>query len=157
MNRLSSLLQFVLGFFLGVFLLLGGTAALGFVFLSRMTAPPPKPIFAEEKEKPVAEKPQPSPTATAEIENPQPTETVAEAEKEENKEELPPGAYQARVTWSEGLSLRATPGQDAERIGGVGYNSQLIILKTQGQWQQVRLPGSGQEGWIKAGNVEKVE
>lgn len=160
MRSLSALLQFLIGFFLGVFFLVGGTAALGFVFLSRMTASPPKPIFAEEKEQTLTEKPE----TTADVsESPDPEpETLAEASpepvvEEKEKEELPAGAYKARVTWSDGLSLRSTPGYDAERIGGVGYNSELIILRTEGEWQRVRLPNSGQEGWVKAGNVARVD
>ncbi|CCQ61355.1 hypothetical protein CWATWH0401_2419 [Crocosphaera watsonii WH 0401] len=49
MNRLSGVFQFLLGFFLGIFLLVGGTASLAYVVFSRMSANPEKPTFAEEK------------------------------------------------------------------------------------------------------------
>ncbi len=156
MNRLSGVFQFLLGFFLGIFLLVGGTASLAYVVFSRMNADPEKPMFAEEK----------APETTAKVETPpetktQPVEEVVAKEPvvEEEQENLPDGAYRAKVTWSTGLSLRSQPAQDAERIGGVEYNTELIILQTSadGGWQQVRLPGSQREGWVKAGNVAKID
>lgn len=128
-----------------------------------MSTDPPKPTFAEENsQEKTATKTDSKPVAKNEAETAKVEEVaVTDANTEEvieEPEELPPGAYRARVTWSTGLSLRAEPGQEAARIGGVGYNSELIILKTSadGDWQQVRLLGSQQEGWVKAGNVEKV-
>ncbi len=41
---------------------------------------------------------------------------------------LEPGAYQARVTWSQGLSLRSEPNGDAERVGSAAYNQQIVVL-----------------------------
>lgn len=156
MNRLSGVFQFLLGFFLGIFLLVGGTASLAYVVFSRMNANPEKPMFAEEKP--------PETTATTETSSDTKTQPVAEVVAkesviEEEREDLPNGAYRAKVTWSTGLSLRSQPASDAERIGGVEYNTELIILKTSadGGWQQVRLPGSQREGWVKAGNVAKID
>lgn len=164
MGRLSGLLQFILGFLLGVSLLAGGTAALGFVFFTRMAAPPPKPLFGAEK----PEKEQNTakqPTAKA---SPAKTETKQQAPKEkpspkpspeETKEDLPPGAYKATVTWPEGLSIRDKAGPDATRIGGIMYNDEIIVLETtaDGGWQRIRIVGGTQEGWIKAGNIQKVQ
>ncbi|PHK16786.1 peptide-binding protein, partial [Nostoc linckia z13] len=72
---------------------------------------------------------------------------------------LPSGAYRGRVTWAEGLSLRAQPNQDGERIGGVGFNQKIIVLEESEDkaWQKIRLEDSGQEGWVKAGNTEKTD
>lgn len=153
MKGLSSFFQFILGFFLGIALLLGGTAALGYIVFTRMATSPEKPVFAEEKEKTkeVSAKKTVKPSKTDV--NPSPT---PQASPEAEKEELPAGAYKARVTWSDGLSLRGNPSSEAERIGGLGYNARVIILSTEGQWQKVRIPSSGQEGWIKSGNVEKI-
>ena len=160
MNRLSGVFQFLLGFFLGILLLVGGTASLAYVVFSRMSANPERPTFAEEKPSEETAKTKTEPTANKDASS-QPVEEVAVRETfiEEEKEDLPNGAYRAKVTWSTGLSLRSQPDSDAERIGGVEYNSELIVLKTSadGDWQQVRLPGSQQEGWVKAGNVAKVE
>jgi hypothetical protein len=72
--------------------------------------------------------------------------------------ELPPGAYKARVTWPEGLSLRDAPNLESNRIGGVAFNQEVFVLKLSDdqRWQQVRLADSEQEGWIKAGNTQKA-
>ena len=161
MNRLSGVFQFLLGFFLGIFLLVGGTASLAYVVFSRMSANPEKPTFAEEKPPETTAKAESKPATQAETKT-ESVEEVAATEpviEEEETEELPDGAYRAKVTWSTGLSLRSQPASDADRVGGVGYDAELIILKTttDGDWQQVRLPRSQQQGWGKAGNVQKIE
>lgn len=152
--KLPNLLQFILGFIIGVVLLGGGSAAAVYYLFIRMP-PPPKPVFAEEQKKPATQaKAQKSPTAG------KTTEKQASTEQEQQQEEtLEPGTYKARVTWSSGLSLRDNPGQDATRIGGIPYKGEIIVLKESDdkQWQKVRLAGGTQEGWIKAGNIEKIE
>ena len=171
--KMSAFFQFILGFILGVAILAVGATGLAFLFFGRMASSPPKPVFSEEKqeEKKVAENKesstsdqQPSDQAEKAGEESEEKESAkVEEEKEEQleekEEELPPGAYKARVTWSQGLSLRAEPTLEAERIGGVGYNSELIILQDSSdrKWQKVRIANSAQEGWVKAGNVKKVE
>jgi hypothetical protein len=53
MKRFSGLLQFILGFFLGITILVGLTSALGYLMFSRLAATPSKPVFSEEnKSKP---------------------------------------------------------------------------------------------------------
>jgi hypothetical protein len=171
MNRLSNAFQFILGFFLGVLLLVAGTAAVGFVFFSRLASPPDKPTFTEEKINPnqvtqekestksesvrsEQEKEKEPPTPTASPEN---KSEEKKQESKQEKEKLPAGAYKAKVNWSTGLSLRSEPSKEAERVGGVDYNTELIILEksSDGNWEKVRVTGTNQEGWIKAGNVEK--
>jgi hypothetical protein len=82
---------------------------------------------------------------------------VTKEKASDTDQTLPQGAYKGRVTWSSGLSLRADPNSSANRVGGVDYNSELIILETSqdGQWQKVRVANGSQEGWIKAGNIKK--
>jgi hypothetical protein len=154
--KLPNLFQFIIGFIIGVSLLAGGTAAAVYYLFIKMP-PPPKPVFAEEQKKP---------TTQAKTEKPgeKTTEQQASTEKEKQaeateEEPLEPGTYKARVTWSSGLSLRDNPGPDATRIGGVPYNGEIIVLKESDDklWQKVRLAGGTQEGWIKAGNIEKIE
>lgn len=152
----SSLFQFIIGFFLGVILFGAGIAGGAYFFLTNVSVTPSKHTFSEEKPTP-EKKPQPEASTK---ENPKP-ETEAKKPESETKpktEDLPAGAYQAKVTWSTGLSLRSDPSTDAERVGGVDYNAELIILSTSNdnQWQKVRIPSSGQEGWVKSGNVEKI-
>lgn len=150
----SSLFQFIIGFFLGVILFGAGIAGGAYFFLTNVSGNSSKPTFAEEK--PIAEK-KPEPK-TSTKENPQPKVEAKKPETKPETEDLPAGAYQGKVTWSTGLSLRSDPSTDAERVGGVDYNADLIILSTSNdnQWQKVRVPSSGQEGWVKSGNVQKV-
>ncbi|ACK65766.1 SH3 type 3 domain-containing protein [Rippkaea orientalis PCC 8801] len=166
MNRLSALFQFIIGFFVGVLLLISGTTALAYVVFYRLNSQPARPTFAEEKPQKEATKTESQAEKTAEKPTEKPTEEVAAKqpepeveEKTEETEKLPQGAYKAAVNWPDGLSLRAEPGKEAERIGGIEYKSEIIILETSsdGGWQKVRIPGSEQEGWIKAGNVDKIE
>ncbi|MFM6056625.1 MAG: SH3 domain-containing protein, partial [Microcystis aeruginosa] len=49
MKRLSGLLQFMVGFVLGVAILVGGATAVAYMLLSGMNSNPPKPVFTEEK------------------------------------------------------------------------------------------------------------
>lgn len=160
--KFSRIVQLFLGIIIGLLLIAGGTAAAGYYFLSRLAEVPPRPVFPEElpkqpepkaEESPAKKQEQPDKQEKPEEKKPAPEPSPQEPEK------LEPGAYKARVTWPDGLSLRDNPSKSANRIGGVAYNRELIILKKSedGQWQKVRIPGSNQEGWVKAGNAEKVE
>ena len=81
------------------------------------------------------------------------------SDQTKSTEPLEPGTYKARVTWEQGLSLRAEPGASGERIGGLDYNQQIIVLEESSDknWQRVRIADSDREGWIKAGNIEKIQ
>ncbi|MEQ8969595.1 MAG: SH3 domain-containing protein [Coleofasciculus sp. C1-SOL-03] len=156
---LSGIIKFLIGFILGIVILLAGGGAVGYYFFTKLSANPAKPIFAEEQqaksESPDSAK-KPAQSSQKPKSSPSPSPTPSESPE---PEELPPGAYEARVTWPEGLSLRDSPSLNANRIGGVAYNKEIIILKESDdkKWQRVRLSGSEQEGWVKAGNVERVE
>ncbi|MBE9170437.1 SH3 domain-containing protein [Pleurocapsales cyanobacterium LEGE 06147] len=169
MSRLFTVLQFVLGFILGIALLSGVAVGAAYFYLTSISEYPPKPTFSEEESSPTAETEQEQASSsggteteeTTTAETSQETEEATEAEPEsepEPPEELPPEAYRARVTWSEGLSLRAEPSTNAERIGGIAFNAEIIILEESEdkQWQRVRVGESDREGWVKAGNVERV-
>jgi hypothetical protein len=150
-KRVSNVVQFIIGFILGLAILAGGTAAVAYVFFAKMNVNPPKPMFVEEKK-------EETPTNAQKPSTPQSTPVAASSPESEPKN-LPPGAYMARVTWAEGLSVRTEPGREAERIAGVDYNQELIVLQESEdkQWQKIRLAEGTLEGWIKAGNVEKIE
>lgn len=169
MSRLSTIFQFVLGFIFGVALLTGAAVGTAYFYLSSISEYPPKPTFPEEEssattatdEEPASATVETEQEETTAAETSQETEEATEAAPEsepEPPEELPPGAYRARVTWSEGLSLRAEPSTNAERIGGIAFNAEIIILEEteDKQWQRVRVGESDREGWVKAGNVERV-
>ncbi len=54
--------------------------------------------------------------------------------------------------------LRGAPGIDGEPIGGVDYNEQVVVIEDSAdkQWQRIRIEGSDREGWVKAGNLSRV-
>ncbi|MEC4895116.1 MAG: SH3 domain-containing protein [Oscillatoria sp. PMC 1051.18] len=143
---LSSLLQLFFGVVIGISLLAATAGGVGYYFLTKLSAPPAKPVFAEEKANKTT------------VANPADSATETEKEAQPKKEKLPPGAYQARVTWPQGLSLRDTPSEDANRIGGIAFNKEIIILEESDDqnWQKVRIPDTDEEGWVKGGNVEKI-
>ncbi len=153
---LSGIFQFLIGFVLGISLLVGSGAAAAYYFFTKLAATPPKPTFAEEQpqESPVSQPVSSPATANSPQEQPSPSPTPSESPTPA----LPPGAYKARVTWPEGLSLRDGPSLEANRIGGVAFNREIIILEVSSDqnWQKVRFPNSDREGWVKAGNVEKI-
>ena len=159
----SSLIQFIFGFILGVSLLVAGSATTAYFFFTKMANNPPRPVFAEEKQKQEIEKKTTTASSTEEKSKLKETETSEKTPteppaKDNRRKKLPPGAYYAIVNWPQGLSLREQPSIEANRIGGVGYKWKIMILgeSNDKQWQRIRIPSSGQEGWVKAGNVDKV-
>jgi outer membrane biosynthesis protein TonB len=169
MKRLSGLLQFLIGFVLGVSILVGGAAAVAYMFLARMNSNPPVPVFTEEKkeETPVTKTEDKTPEKPSVIATTQPKQetkptTVTKAPepkaepKAEPKPETATNGYKARVTWQSGLSLRSEPTSQSTRVGGLDYNTEVRVVGTSsdGQWQQVQL-SDGREGWIKAGNIDR--
>lgn len=166
----SGLAQFILGFFLGVFILTGTGAATAYLFLNRFSDAPPEPTYSEDDssessngENPSASTPDNSPTeatSTSAVESPppQPEPDPPQPESRTIEERFGEQAYEARVTWPSGLSLRDRPSVNTSRVGGVYYQDKLVIIgeSSDGDWQKVYVPGSGQKAWVKAGNVEKV-
>ena len=130
-------------------------------FMAKLSVLPPKPVFdndAINAQTANAEEAAPNPgTAATET---TPEATVAEAEVEPPPEEIenPPGSYEAVVVQPIGLVLRGGPGLEFEQMGGVDYNEEVLILQASedGRWLNVRVPSSGQEGWVKAGNTEQL-
>ncbi|QKQ75472.1 SH3 domain-containing protein [Nostoc sp. TCL240-02] len=163
---LSGLTKFILGIFLAIAVLIGGGAAIGLYFMNRTGIPPAKPVYSNDSPSVKAKAPKgtelgaakPSPTPGTSTKSPTPTPTESPKATPSAKP-LPSGAYRGRVSWAEGLSLRSQPNQEAEKIGGVAFNQKIIILEQSDDkaWQKIRLEGSEQEGWVKAGNTEKVD
>jgi uncharacterized protein YgiM (DUF1202 family) len=145
-------IQFILGFSIGLTLFIGGVAGIGYYFLKDMLQSPSKPTFAEEKLKEI---PKATSQKTTTQKNSKTVSTPTPTEEAEEK--LPQGAYKATVTWTDGLSVRSEPSIESDRVGGVAYNKELIVLQTSedGKWQKVRTVGGDVEGWIKAGNTKK--
>ncbi|MGP1382286.1 MAG: SH3 domain-containing protein [Thainema sp.] len=172
MKLLTGLVKLTLGIFFALVLMsLVGVAATRY-FIARLTAVPPKPAFAndteetygapinqpEEQEQPATEL-KPLGEGTPPPEAPQPEAAPAEQQTEATPEAPAEEAegYAARVTQPIGLILRQDPSQDAEHIGGVEYESELVVLSESdnGEWQKVKL-SNDQVGWVKGGNTEPV-
>ena len=160
LKHLLATIQFILGFIFGIALITGVAAGAGYLYFRQMSTLPKKQVFSEEMAKSTPAKTVKQPTTTpaqteAEITA---TEPEPEPEPEPEEPELPPNAYMAQVTWPQGLSLRSEPSLNAARVGGISYNAEIIILEdsADGQWQKVRLPWSGQEGWVKGGNIKRI-
>ena len=157
---LAGVAKFVLGVGLAIAITLGGGVLVGLYFMYRFTTHPPKPVFPNEK---VTAKVKNSPQATTTASqtgatSPKPSETPNPSETTSAKP-LTPGTYTARVSWTQGLSLRGEPNTEAERVGGLEYNQQVIVLEESADknWQKVRLADGELEGWIKAGNIERIQ
>lgn len=145
--RWSSVLKFVLGVFFAITLLALGGVVAARVMMAKLSILPPKPTFANDTP---AKKPAPKPAAKPAVNRPAPN-------PEETTKPLPPGAFQARVTQSIGLVVRDAPGGEGGSIGGVDFNERVTVLESNADktWQRIRL-SNGQEGWVRAGNVEQV-
>ena len=135
---LAGVAKFILGVSLAIAILAGSSVAVALYFMYTVMNHPPKPTFANEN---VAKK------------------LKADPAEDTKSIELEPGTYRARVTWEQGLSLRTEPGASANRIGGLDYNQQIVVLEESPDknWQRVRLADGDREGWIKAGNIEKIQ
>jgi hypothetical protein len=156
---ISGFFQFIIGFIIGVLLLAGSGAAAAYFFLSSLSENPPKPVFSEEQPEPEASTTTVEDSQEENSETPEATESESASESSAaTTETLEAGAYKARVTWPQGLSIRSEPDLEATRIGGVAYNQEVVVLgeSDDQEWQNVRVPRNGKEGWVKAGNLDKV-
>lgn len=144
----SGLSKLLLGILLAAGILFGAGVALTRYLLERLATPPPRPVFANDS----SPAPPENPVAEAEV-NPAP----APPEPEASPVPEPTDGYAARVIQPIGLILRDQPSREAGRIGGIEFNQQLTILEdsSDGEWQRVRL-ANGAEGWVRAGNTERL-
>lgn len=157
---ISNFFKFILGFTLAIAVLLGSGITIALYFFNRTTILPEKPIFANDPSQLKSKKQkinQAKATSTSKPKsnsksNPKPTPKPTPTS-------LPPGAYLARVTWPQGLSIRAQPALGAKNVGGIPVNQKVIILQTSQdkRWQKIRVEGSSQEGWVKAGNTKRID
>jgi len=169
MRRFSGLLQFLIGFILGVALFVGGISLAGYLMFNRFAANPEKPVFPEEQPKPVEPVAQGGDQDKKE-ETKETNKSEAKAEAEKPKAEasptptptptptpqatLPPGAYNAQVIWGGGLIVRSEPNKQSGTVTSVGYRDKVIVLKNEGEWSQIRV-GESTVGWVRSGNLEK--
>ena len=154
---LGNVVKFVLGVSLAIAIIISGSAVGALYFMHKVTARPPKPVFSNET---LTAKAQPKATkAQAKLVPSTKSTTQPSPSQDSSQKALEPGTYRARVTWTQGLSLRSEPNLSSERIGGLEYNQQIVVLEESSDknWQKVRLADAEQEGWIKVGNIERVE
>ncbi len=143
-NFLLSLSKFVLGIILAMLIVSLAGLSMARYFMTRMAEPPERPTYENDL-------PETPPEASS-TPNPPADSPAAEAPKTETDEPLAEGTYRATVTQPVGLILRAGPGIDYEQTGGLEYQASLVVLSEDSGWLEVRT-SSGQEGWIKDGNV----
>jgi cytoskeletal protein RodZ len=151
----SGLFKFVIGVSLAIALLVGSGVLATQYLITRLTSPPPKPIFPEELPNQTTSSESSTTADTPQSTEPSPSPSP---EPQASPDELDPNVYQARVVQPIGLVLRQGPSTETTRVGGVEYNAEVIVLgeSSDGEWINIRLPGSGVEGWVKAGNTESL-
>ncbi len=154
MNAALKSLQLIIGITIGLAAIGAIAGGAGYyLFVTQTSTRPPKPVFAEERagyKPPTVAKPK---TATAT------TPTKSPVVKDPNViEKLPPEAYDAKVIWKDGLSLKKEPDSGAEKLGGVAFNAKVAIIKTTDdkQWVLIRSETDNLQGWVKAGNIDKA-
>lgn len=128
--------KFLVGFILAVLLLTGASVSAVLYFAAKLSIPPEKPTFANEQ--PVAAKA---------------TQVTA------TNNGLEPGAYRAVVVEPIGLILRDTPSRNSNRIGGISYREEVVVLEetSDKRWQRVRVDDdSDRIGWVSGGNTEPL-
>ncbi len=112
-------------------------------FMAQLAVLPTRPVYSNDRPEPEAPAAAeaPSPVVTAPVAPPAPPD--------------PPGSYEAIVNQPIGLILRAGPGTQFERLGGIDNNTRILVLGEDDsrEWLNVRLRTTGQEGWIKGGNI----
>jgi Bacterial SH3 domain len=148
----SGFLKFFTGLFLAIAILAGGGFLTAQYFIAKLSTPPPKPTFPNDKPS------SPTRTASSSRLKPASTEKPDTSDPSASPKPLPAGAFEGRVTQPIGLILRDAPGRDSGQIGGIDYNDKVTVLETSadGDWQKVKLQPSDREGWVKAGNIEKL-
>lgn len=141
------LIQVFLGSTLGIAILLGGAVGVGFLLVRQFSALPPRPVFENDF-------PSPSPSAVVASPTLTPTPTPVPSPAE-----LEPGAYRAVVAYPSGLAVRELPSVEANQVGGVDFQQRVVVLETSGDqdWQRIRTESGELQGWVKAGNIEKLE
>lgn len=149
----SGLFKFVTGFLLAL-ALIAGAGVVGVRYLiTRLSAPPPRPIFANDQPDAGRAIAQAPPAGASPQASPPPAPNPPAASPTPNE----PGAYRARVSIPIGLVLRQSASSDSTRLGGLEYDDEITVLETQGDWTRVRLPNSDIEGWVKSGNTERID
>lgn len=125
--------------------------------MGRLAVLPAKPLYGDEQSPATTTAPNPTPPVmTAEpapVVTPPPNPTAPPADAPA----VPTDSYEAVVNQPIGLVLREGPGTDRPQLGGLDYNQTVVVLDetTAQAWVKVRVSATGQEGWVKAGNLRR--
>ena len=157
MNGALKSVQLLIGILAGLVGLGAILSGAGYYFVvTQMGTRPPKPIFAEERggPKPVAAKKAKTKTTVGT----KPALAAKDPLNPDAPEQLQPGAYDAKVVWKDGLSLKKDPEPGAEKVGGVAFNAKVAIIKTSDdkQWVLIQTETDNLQGWVRAGNIDKA-
>jgi SH3 domain (SH3b1 type) len=158
MNVALKSLQLILGMLTGLVGIIGILGGAGYYFfVTQMSTRPPKPVFAEERDggKSLAAKPKPKAPVVA---KPALSPAAKDPQNPDAPEKLPPEAYDAKVVWKDGLSLKKEPDPSAQKVGSVAFNGKVAIVKTSDdkQWVFIQSQMDNAQGWVKAGNIDKA-
>ncbi|NJP10551.1 MAG: SH3 domain-containing protein [Leptolyngbyaceae cyanobacterium RU_5_1] len=147
----SGLLKVVSGFLVAIALLVGGGYLATQYLIAQFIAPPPKPIFPNDKPSQSTKPTATTQATSAPSPKPSPSASATPSPK-------PSTSYKARITLGEGLNVREQPTVEANRVGGVEYDEEVTLLEESQdkEWQRVRVESSGLEGWIRSGHTEKI-
>jgi uncharacterized protein YgiM (DUF1202 family) len=155
--RWSAVLKLLTGIALAIALSVGGLYLVAQYLYTKFTELPPKPVYANDKPSSKSSakattKPAPKPPPAAvpshtPVASPSPTASPKSTE------------YRARITLGDGLNMRADATADAARVGGVDYNQEVVVLEESAnkEWIRIRLPETGEEGWIKSGYTARLD
>jgi Bacterial SH3 domain len=159
MNVALKSLQVIIGISIGLAGLIGVVGGAGYYFfMTQMGTRPPKPVFAEERDggkSLAASKAKPKTAKAAKLVQ---SPAAADPQNPNAAEQLPPEAYDAKVLWKDGLSLKKEPNSGAEKLGGVAFNAKVAIIETSDdkQWVLIQSQTDNLKGWVKAGNIDKA-
>lgn len=153
---MAGVAKFFLGFMLAIAILFFSGVTAARYFINRLTEAPPRPVFPNDAPPPDA--PPAEEAAAAPVAPPEAASEAAAAPEPSptpSPEPTPNPEAVERVVVPIGLILREGSTQDSAQIGGIPYDGEVEVLETSpdGEWQRVRVLGSGQEGWIKSGNT----
>jgi Bacterial SH3 domain len=133
----------------------GGYFALNYA-ITQFTKLPPKPTFPNDNPNYVKKNKSKSNDKNLTLPKDAPVKEKDKEKEEPKPKPLPAGAFEGRVTFTQGLVLRDAAGRDSGTIGGLEYNESLTVLETSsdGEWQKVRT-SKNKEGWVRGGNIQK--
>ncbi len=136
-------------------LAVGGYFAFNYL-MTQLTKLPPKPTFPNDNPDFVKKNNKLQSPKSALKSNNKDNKEPKDLNKEVTKKPLPPGSFEGRVTYAEGLILRDGSSRGSATIGSVAFNEKVIILETtaDNEWQKIRTKNE-KDGWIRGGNVQK--